>query len=226
MFSRRSLLLASLGPACVGLYAGIEPLFFGLKRYEVRASSRPEHLRLKVAVVADIHACEPWMKLRHIEEIVEATNALGADVIALLGDYVAGHDKITAVVPDRDWARALSRLRAPSGVYAILGNHDWWADAAAQTRGRGPIAARVALENAGITVLENDCASVSKNGERSGLRASAINWRFANGVPGAQDTRVGSTISRRLQRWSATRRPLYCWRTNRTFFRRFQDELR
>jgi uncharacterized protein len=166
MFSRRSLLLASLGPACVGLYAGIEPLFFGLKRYEVRASSRPEHLRLKVAVVADIHACEPWMKLRHIEEIVEATNALGADVIALLGDYVAGHDKITAVVPDRDWARALSRLRAPSGVYAILGNHDWWADAAAQTRGRGPIAARVALENAGIAVLENDCASVSKNGER------------------------------------------------------------
>jgi predicted MPP superfamily phosphohydrolase len=121
---------------------------------------------LTIAVIADVHACDPWMNIERIEHIVHITNALGADVIALLGDYVAGHTKITAIVPDRDWARALARLQAPLGVYAILGNHDWWADEIAQAKGRGPIAARIALEKAGVPVLENECIALTKSGER------------------------------------------------------------
>jgi predicted MPP superfamily phosphohydrolase len=47
-----------------------------------------------------------------------------ADVIAVLSDHVAGYTKIAAIVTHRDWAQA--PLRAPLGVYAILGSHDWW----------------------------------------------------------------------------------------------------
>ncbi len=91
---------------------------------------------------------------------------LGADAMVLLGDYVAGHAKITAIVRHDDWARALGALRAPLGVYAILGNHDWWDDRAALARGHGPIAAKVALEQAGVPVLENVSIWLAKGQER------------------------------------------------------------
>jgi uncharacterized protein len=167
MLTRRSLLLLTplLVPASGAYAVGIEPLLTNVTRYRVTPPSWPAGLQLRVAVVADVHACQPWMDVERIERIVQDTNALGADLIVLLGDYVAGHDKITAIVPNEDWARALAGLRAPLGVHAILGNHDWWADKEAQARGGGPIAARIALERAGIPVLENQNLRLAKGGK-------------------------------------------------------------
>ena len=62
--------------------------------------------------------------MTHIEAIVERTNALGADIIVLLGDYVAGHRHVTRFIPADEWAAVLAGLKAPLGVHAILGNHD------------------------------------------------------------------------------------------------------
>ena len=39
------------------------------------------------------------MSLDRIQEIVERTNALKPDVIVMLGDYVAGHRKVTRFIP-------------------------------------------------------------------------------------------------------------------------------
>jgi hypothetical protein len=55
-------------------------------------------------------------------------------------------------------------LRAPLGVHAILGNHDWWDDKTAQRDGEGPTVARRALEAAGIPVYENDARRLTKDG--------------------------------------------------------------
>ena len=46
----------------------------------------------------------------------------------MLGDYVAGHRKVTRIIPGAEWAAALAGLKAPLGVHAVLGNHDWWDD--------------------------------------------------------------------------------------------------
>ena len=40
------------------------------------------------------------------------------------------------------WAEALGELKAPLGVHAILGNHDWWDDRAAQRTRKGPVLGR------------------------------------------------------------------------------------
>jgi predicted MPP superfamily phosphohydrolase len=104
------------------------------------------------------------MSLDHIAAIVERTNALQADVVVMLGDYVAGHRHVTRYIPSAEWAPVLAGLKAPLGVHAILGNHDWWEDSTAQRDGQGPISARRALENAGIPVYENDARRLIKDG--------------------------------------------------------------
>ena len=146
-------------------YGVSEPLVrLGVTRYNISPPRWPADFQLKIAAVADIHACDPWMTLDHIAAIVDRTNALGADIIVLLGDYVAGHRHVTRIIPANEWARVLAGLKAPLGVHAILGNHDWWEDKAVQHDGHGVIAARRGPEDAGIPVYENDARRLSKDG--------------------------------------------------------------
>jgi uncharacterized protein len=150
----------------VGAYAlGVEPLLLErVVSYRVTPSTWGATPTLRIAVLADLHACEPWMTERRIERIVAQCNELEADLVVLLGDYVAGHRFVTGQVPSPDWSRPLAMLAAPLGVYAILGNHDWWEDETAQRLGHGPVVARLALEAAGIRVLENEAVRLSLNG--------------------------------------------------------------
>ena len=133
-------------------------------RYHISPPQWPAGLKLRIAAIADLHACDPWMSLRRIEGIVERTNALKPDITVLLGDYVVGHRHVTRSIPAAEWAPVLGGLKASLGVHAILGNHDWWEDKAVQREGQGPTVARRALEHAGIPVYENDAKRLSKNG--------------------------------------------------------------
>jgi predicted MPP superfamily phosphohydrolase len=171
VLSRRSLLKTLLGSAAAlvgtGAYAfGLEPAFrLQVRRHELIPPAWPAGFRLTVAVVADIHVGEPYMPASRVEEIVATTNALGADVIVLLGDYVAGHRFMTRQIGMAEIAPVLARLEAPLGVFAILGNHDWWDDLTAQRQRKGPIIAARALRDAGIPVLENEVVRLAKGGQ-------------------------------------------------------------
>jgi predicted MPP superfamily phosphohydrolase len=171
MITRRGLLRGAAatligGVGLTGYAFGIEPhLRLRVARYRVQPKAWPTGLRLRIAVVADVHACEPWMGARRIQAIVTETNRLDTDVVLLLGDYVVGHRWVTDRVHSHVWARQLARLRAPLGVHAVLGNHDWWEDRTAQRRGGGPTFARLALEAAGIRVYENDAFRLVKDGQ-------------------------------------------------------------
>ena len=146
-------------------YGFSEPVLrLRVTRYDISPPQWPADFPLRIAVIADLHACDPWMSLERIEEIVARTNALNADIIVMLGDYVAGHRRVTRFIPAGEWAAVLGGLKAPLGVHAILGNHDWWDDKAVQRDGQGPTAARRALEAAGIPVYENDAKRLSKDG--------------------------------------------------------------
>ncbi len=72
--------------------------------------------------------------------------------------------QVTRIIPSSEWATVLAGLKAPLGVHAVLGNHDWWEDRAVQRAGHGPPTARRALEAAGIPVYENDAKRLSKDG--------------------------------------------------------------
>ena len=170
MFSRRQFfrLIGGLGALSVSTTAygfGIEPVLrLRVARYNITPPQWPAGFQLKIAAIADLHACDPWMSLNHIQAIVERANALGADIIVMLGDYVAGHRHVTRTIPAGEWAPVLAGLKAPLGVHAILGNHDYWDDKTVQREGQGPTVARRALEAVGIPVYENDAARLTKAG--------------------------------------------------------------
>jgi predicted MPP superfamily phosphohydrolase len=167
MFSRRRFLrfMAGCGAAGSSTAAyglGIEPLRLRVARYHLSSPRWPSDCELKVAAIADVHACDPWMSLDHIAAIVDQTNALDPDVIVMLGDYVAGHRHVTRLIPASEWASIFAGLKAPLGVHAILGNHDYWDDRTVQREGKGPPIARRALEAVGIPVYENDAVRLTK----------------------------------------------------------------
>lgn len=158
--------MVAAGGALAGYAFGLEPNWrLAVQRYRVHPPGWPRGMTLRIAAIADLHACEPYMPVARIEEIVAATNRLNADLIVLLGDFTAGHRFTTAPVPNADWAKALSALKAPLGVHAILGNHDWWDDRQVQRAKKGPPIARRALENVGVPVHENTVVRLQKNGQ-------------------------------------------------------------
>lgn len=172
MMTRRRFLQWLLSLGAVGAVASayavvVEPLLRQrVTRHALKLRRWPDQLQLNIAVIADLHACEPWMNLDRIHSIVDQTNQLGADLIVLLGDYVAGlRYFVTGEVHSDQWSNALAGLKAPLGVHAVLGNHDWWSDRTAQANGHGPTFSRLALERVGIPVYENDAVRLTKSGQ-------------------------------------------------------------
>jgi predicted MPP superfamily phosphohydrolase len=97
------------------------------------------------------------MGLARVRQVVDAANTLQCDLTVVLGDYFATHRFVTEVVAPHAWAGELARLRAPLGVYSILGNHDWW---------YGIDETRAALGRVRIPVMENDAVLLGEPGRR------------------------------------------------------------
>lgn len=184
MFSRRQVLkglaVAGVGSMSLGGYALAEPFRVGVTRYAVSPPGWLEGLSLRVAVITDLHVCEPWLGLERLSRIVARTNALLPDVVLLLGDYVRGEGMglWSREIKHADWAAVLAGLRAPLGVHAVLGNHDWWEDIEVQDRRRGPVRAGEALQAAGIPLYENDAVRLQKDGLPFWIAGLGDQWAF------------------------------------------------
>lgn len=151
----------TLGAYGVGIEARGAPV---VTTYRLTPPNWPKDLKLKAAVLADIHACDPWMSAARIASIADRTNALGADIIFLLGDYVSGTNMVRSFVPSKDWSKSLARLSAPLGVHAVLGNHDWWEDLEAQRTGGGETFCQRAFAEIGVPVYHNQSVRLEKDG--------------------------------------------------------------
>jgi predicted MPP superfamily phosphohydrolase len=136
---------------------GVEPLGLVVTPYRLTPPRWPRGQPLTVSVIADLHAGGPNMALSHIRRIVEVSNRLQPDLVVLLGDYIATHRFVTEHIPYQVWARELGNLRARYGVWAILGNHDWW---------QGVDRARRAFADVQIPVLENQAVHLGPRGRR------------------------------------------------------------
>jgi uncharacterized protein len=161
--TRRSLLAGAAGliglsaAGTVGYAAAIEPQQLVVTPYTLKPRGWPAGRKLTITVIADLHAGGPDMPLPNVQRIVDTANALKSDVIVMLGDYIARYRFAVERIPDPVWAAELARLQAPLGVWAILGNHDWWYDLAG---------VRNALAEVRIPLLENQAVLLGPEGER------------------------------------------------------------
>ncbi len=169
MITRRRLLQLAGGAVAsafaLGGYAvGIEPSLVNVTRYRPRPRTWPADMRLRIVALSDIHASEPWLDAKRLASICARANELAPDLIVLLGDYRTGMRFKLRETPIADWVAALQTLRAPLGVHAILGNHDYWEEPEVQQRRAGPTLAEIGLETAGIPVYVNRAARLEKDG--------------------------------------------------------------
>lgn len=80
---------------------------------------------LTITVLSDFHVCRPWTPLSAVREIVAQANDLGSDLILLGGDFLRDRKMPGISEPAHRTVELLTALRAPLGVAAVLGNHDW-----------------------------------------------------------------------------------------------------
>jgi predicted MPP superfamily phosphohydrolase len=106
---------------------------------------------IRIAVLTDLHVGSPFNGIGKLERIVRKTNEAHPDVICILGDLVIKNVPGGAFVAPERIGEALAHLRAPGGVYAVLGNHDGWFDSTRIHR---------ALTAAGIHVLVDTAVRV------------------------------------------------------------------
>jgi hypothetical protein len=171
LLTRRSFLTASagafVGASGLSAYAlGVEPGWrLGARRYDLTPPGWPVDLPLSIAVIADLHAGEPWISEQRVHDVVALANAMRPDVVVLLGDYVCTHKWVTRHLRPEAWADALKGLKAPLGVYSVLGNHDWWSAALPTEPPDGAQSVRRALIRAGAPALENDAVRILKDGK-------------------------------------------------------------
>ncbi|HKC86650.1 MAG TPA: metallophosphoesterase [Blastocatellia bacterium] len=134
----------------------IEPSRLVLRETRITLPSWPPNFKgLRVAVFSDLHAGSPFITTDKIQQVVEMTNAARPDLILMPGDFVIQGVPGGRFMEPEVIASALNGLRARFGVFATLGNHDWWYNGRRVKR---------SLENAGITVLENAAAMIERDG--------------------------------------------------------------
>lgn len=80
---------------------------------------------LRIAVASDLHLGDIIGKKR-VGDFVARINALGADIILLPGDII---DHSVEPLENQGMGSELEKLRASLGVFAVLGNHEKYADA-------------------------------------------------------------------------------------------------
>jgi predicted MPP superfamily phosphohydrolase len=163
-FLRWSFGAVALSPAGVFAYGAA----IGKERYEIiertirlpRLSSGLSGIR--IVQLTDIHVGN-FMKQAKLEWYVRAVNDLDPDIIALTGDFIASSAQFIPAC-----AAALEKLEARDGVFACLGNHDYWVGAQRVTE---------ALQAAGVEVLRNEARTLSLKGAILNVAGVDDPWR-------------------------------------------------
>lgn len=156
-WNRRDVLKASAASVTT---IGLGVLGFGcavrqsveVSRIDVKLNDLPPGFDgLTIAQLTDIHH-GLYTGLDYIHRCVEIVNSLQPDVIALTGDFTYGGKKYVGPC-----AEVLSGLRARVGVYAVLGNHDYYV---------GASSVATALKAAGFSLLIDGLDRLEFRGEK------------------------------------------------------------
>jgi predicted MPP superfamily phosphohydrolase len=145
---------AILGASVAALAAGMLAALRGphVRRVDVPvAALHPALHGFRIALISDLHV-GPTVRERYVRRVVERSNALAPDLVALTGDIVDGPVPRLArhVAP-------LAGLQPRGAAFLVLGNHDCYA---------GPRPWIAQFRALGLHVLLNEHAVLERGGAR------------------------------------------------------------
>ena len=105
----------------------------------------------RIAFLTDTHVVS-FVRRRYYEEVVRQTNNVEPDLILLGGDFVTFHRDIRLMAET-----LIAGVRARDGIYAVLGNHDYWA---------GGEEVRSAMESRGVQFIINRSVTLQRDGAK------------------------------------------------------------
>jgi hypothetical protein len=150
--------LAALAITLVGLRNARRPA--RVKTVDVPLRGLPREFEgFRIAQISDLHV-GPTIKGDYLARVVDAVNALEADVVAVTGDLVDG-----SVAELAAHVAPLGRLRARHGAFFVTGNHEYYS-------GAEPWIAE--LRRLGVTVLMNEHVVLRAAGTRGTAAASLV----------------------------------------------------
>ena len=127
---------------------------------EISLARWPEKLDgFTIALLSDFHY-DPYFSIHPLKAAIGIVNALRPDLIALTGDFVSMpwvEDSAKAAAAAEPCANLLRDLKAPQGLWAVLGNHDAFTD---------PRRVTSALQGEKISVLANHSVAIEQRGAR------------------------------------------------------------
>ena len=185
-FLRWAVAAAAVGVGVPSVYGNlVEVWAYEVTETVIRIKDLPEGFEgFRIAQVSDVHHSR-LVPIEEVRRVVQLANGARADMVALTGDYTT--DLTKYIEP---CAEVLGELKAPEGVWAVLGNHDYRTDGALT---------RAALRRQGIEVLTNQNTELRRGADVLQL-AGADDWGwgkadFARAVRGLEKSKPTLMLS-------------------------------
>lgn len=137
---------AVTGATAVAIRSALGPVEIRRVRVRLARLPRAQH-GLTIVQITDLHV-GPTIGRAVVEDVVNRTNALSPDIVAITGDLVDG--SVSAL---RDAVAPLANLRARHGVFFVTGNHEYFSGADEWLN---------ELPRLGIRVLGNERVSIGE----------------------------------------------------------------
>ena len=153
-----------LGLSAASAYARlIEPYHYLITETDIFIKNLPERFEgFRITQLTDIHHSD-ILGIDEVQRVVHLAQQTKPNIFVLTGDYTTTYRRYI-----EPCAEALSKLNAPEGVWAVLGNHDHYTDPELTTR---------AFDRHHITVLNNLNTNVH-NGPDTFQLAGIDDWSW------------------------------------------------
>lgn len=156
-YSRRTFIKTSTafvsGYAFIGSAMGVlNKDHYEINYQNISVNDLPDELKgTTITLFSDIHS-GPYMKENEMREYADVINSLNSDLILIPGDLT--NSSKNEIFP---FAEAFKNLKAKNGIYASLGNHDYFSDPG--------FISKIVLNETPIRLLRNECEFVNVNGK-------------------------------------------------------------
>ncbi len=191
---------------------------YQVKRIQVTADNLPAGFKgMRIVHISDIHSGS-FTDKKAMQHGIDMILNEKADIILFTGDLV--NDKATEMT---DYIDVFSKLKAPMGVYSVLGNHDYgdyvsWPDKDGLTREQNLENLKQVHSKLGWRLLMNEHVALQRNGAEIAL-IGIENWsnkarfpkhgRMDLAYPGAEKYPFKILMSHDPSHWDAQVRQLY-----------------